>query len=142
MSTVRTIIEQKPDPKLYSVVPQQSILSAAQLMKAHRIGAAPVIEHGTLVGMISERDILNEITGPGIDPRDVSVEQIMTHNVTSISPEETWDECLIKMGTAHCRHLPVIEKGEVIGMISLRDILAVDQARCLDSYLWDATARV
>jgi len=142
MSTVRKILEQKADFSVYSVVPQQSILSAAQLMKAHNIGAAPVMKDGKLIGMISERDILNQVTGPGIDPRDLTVSQVMSDTITTISPDETWDDCLIKMGAAHCRHLPVMEQGEVLGIVSLRDILAIDQAKCLDTYLWDATARV
>ena len=141
MTTVKKMLDERLDAKIYSVVPQQSILSAAQYMRANNIGAVAVVRDRELVGMLSERDILNKVTGPGIDPRDITVSQIMSKDVATITPEESWDDCLIKMGTAHCRHLPVLENGKLIGMISLRDILAVDQAKCLDSYLWDTAAR-
>jgi CBS domain-containing protein len=141
MNTVSKILDEKPDAKVFSVVPQQSILSAAQYMKANNIGAVAVIRDGELLGMLSERDILNKVTGPGIDPRDITVNHIMSHDVATTTPNETWDDCLIKMGTTHCRHLPVLENGKLIGMISLRDIVTIDQVKCLDSYLWDAAGR-
>jgi len=141
MKTIRKIVEEKSRAGIFTVVPEQSILSAAQYMRSNNIGAVAVVREGTLSGIISERDILNKVTGPGIDPRDICVSRVMSYDVATVSPDATWDDCLIKMGTAHCRHLPVVEDDKLIGMISLRDILAVDQAKCLDAYLWDTAAR-
>ena len=141
MNTVRTILNQRPGGNIYTVVPEQTVLSAAQYMKANNIGAVIVMRDGTLSGILSERDLLIKVTGPGVDPRDLSVSKIMSPSVTIVSPDESWDDCLVKMGTAHCRHLPVVDEGRLIGMISLRDILGVDEAKCLDNYLWDTTAR-
>jgi len=79
--------------------------------------------------------------GLGVDPRDVSAGEIMSRNLTLTSPEETSKDCLIKMRSAHCRHLPVVEKGSFVGMISLRDVLGVDEAELLDTFFWDRSAR-
>lgn len=123
MKTVREILSERPQKNIYSVLPDQSVLSAAQLMKFKNLGAVPVMKENILLGIISERDMLNKVVGPGLDPRDVSVEKIMTKFLTFTSPNETISDCLSKMKNSHCRHLPVVEKTKLVGMISLRDVL-------------------
>lgn len=124
-----------------SVVPEQSVLSAAQVLRSKNVGAAVVLRDENLLGIISERDMLSKVLSPGLDPRDVIVGQIMAHELTMVSPDETWEECLNKMRGAHCRHLPVVEKGRVMGMLSLRDVLGRDEEEVLDTYLWDRFSR-
>lgn len=123
MKTVKDILGDKFHKQIYSVMPDQSVLSVAQFMKSKNVGAVPVMNNNFLVGIVSERDMLNKVVGPGLDPRDVSVERIMTNVVTVISPQDTIIDCLSKMKKSHCRHLPVIENSNLIGIISLRDVL-------------------
>ena len=85
--------------------------------------------------------MMSKVVSPGFDPRDVFVGQIMSEALTTVSPDETWEACLNKMKESHCRHLPVVENGRLLGMISLRDVLGSDEAENLDTYLWDRTAR-
>ena len=141
MKTVRDILKERSYRELPVLVPDQSVLSAAQFMRSKNIGAAGVIREDVLVGIVSERDMMSKVVSPGFDPRDVFVEQIMSEPLTTVSPEETWEACLNKMKESHCRHLPVVENGRLLGMISLRDVLGSDEAENLDTYLWDRTAR-
>ena len=141
MKNVGEILNDRPNREIFSIGTDQSVLSAAQFMRANNIGAVAVMRDNLLLGILSERDMLNKVLGPGIDPRDVFVGQIMSHQVATASSNETWEECLRKMRTLHCRHLPVVENGKFIGMISLRDVIGMDEAEFLDSYLWDRFAR-
>ena len=141
MKNVREILKDRQAREIFSVVPDQSVLSAAQFMRAKNIGAVAVIRNNLLLGILSERDMLNKVLGPGVDPRDVFVSQIMSQQVTNVSPDDTSEECLIKMRTTHCRHLPVFEKGTFAGMISLRDVMGIDESEMLDTYLWDRSVR-
>ena len=123
MKTVKQILDERRYKIIYSVRPDQSVLSAAQFMKSRNLGAVPVMKENVLLGIISERDMLNKVIGPGLDPRDVLVEKIMTRFLTFTSPQETIVNCLAKMRNSHCRHLPVVENTKLVGMISLRDVL-------------------
>ena len=141
MKRVREILNEQPPHEVYSVAPDQNVLSAAQFMRAKNIGAVVVMRNNALLGILSERDMLNKVLSPGVDPRDVFVEQIMSRHVSTASPDETGEESLIKMRTSNCRHLPVIENGQMIGMISLRELLGMTEAECLDTYLWNRFVR-
>jgi CBS domain-containing protein len=123
MKTVKEILADRFYNHIYSLVPNQSVLSAAQFMKFKNLGAVPVMKDNLLVGIVSERDMLNKVVGLGLDPRDVPVESIMSKALTVTSPQETIADCLLKMKNSHCRHLPVVENSNLIGMISLRDVL-------------------
>jgi CBS domain-containing protein len=142
MKNAGDILNDRPHREIFSVVPNQSVLSAAQFMRSKNIGAVAVIRGNLLLGILSERDMLNEMLGPGLDPRDVYVGQIMSQQVTTVSPAETWEECLNKMRKMHCRHLPVVDNGRFIGMISLREVIGSDEAEILDTYLWDRSVRM
>jgi CBS domain-containing protein len=141
MKKIREMLRTNPNHQVYTVIPEQSVLSAAQYMRAANIGAVPVLRNDVLLGVVSERDMLTKVLGPGLDPRDVFVGQIMSDQVITVSPDETWEDCMIKMRTTHCRHLPVVENHKVIGMISLREVLGATEAETLDAYLWDRTVR-
>ena len=141
MKTIREILTERAHREVYALVPDQSVLSAAQFMRSKNIGAVAVTRNGELVGIVSERDMMSKCLSPGLDPRDLFVEQIMSQPLTTASPDDTWEECLNKMKTSHFRHLPVVESGRLIGMISLRDLLGFDEAEKLDTYLWDRFAR-
>jgi len=141
MKTVAEILNELLNRQGVSVVPEQSVLSVAQLMRFKNIGAVAVMQENHLIGVVSERDMLNKVLSFGVDPRDVSAGEIMSRNLTLTSPDETSKDCLIKMRNAHCRHLPVVDKGCFVGMISLRDVLGLDEAELLDTYFWGRSVR-
>ncbi|HSE39781.1 MAG TPA: CBS domain-containing protein [Acidobacteriota bacterium] len=141
MRTVKDVLREQMRTEIYSVMPNQSVLSAAQFMESKNLGAVPVIDDGEVVGIVSERDMLRKVLGPGLDPRDVTVSKIMTHDFLATSPDENVQDCLLKMRKVHCRHLPVIQKGKLIGTISLRDILGMTEAEFLEHYLWNIEGR-
>lgn len=141
MKNVRQILNDRPQREVYSVLPDQSVLSVAQYMRFKDIGAVLVMRDNELLGIVTERDMLKKVLDRGFDPRDVSVEKIMSRHLTTVSPNESLLDCLNKLRRAHCRHLPVVEDGDVIGMVSVRDILGVDEADLIDRYLWDRNIR-
>jgi CBS domain-containing protein len=141
MKSVKEILCEQMHRQIYSVSPNQSVLSAAQYMESKNIGAVPVVDHEKVVGIVSERDMLKKVLREGIDPRDTTVEKIMTRSFLVTFPDETIEDCLIKMRKAHCRHLPVLEEGVLLGTISLRDILGITEAELLDDYLWNVRTR-
>jgi CBS domain-containing protein len=141
MRTVKDVLREQMHTEIYSVFPNQSVLSAAQFMESKNLGAVPVTLDGKVVGIISERDMLKKVLGPGLDPRDLPVSKIMTCDYLATTPDESVQDCLVKMRKAHCRHLPVMEKGKLVGTISLRDILGMTEAELLDHYLWNIEGR-
>ena len=139
---MKTVSEMLNDQReIYTLNPDQNVLSAAQFMRGKNVGAMPVVKNNVLLGIVSERDMLNKVISPGVDPRDVFVGQIMSDHITSVSPDESWEECLNKMRTEHCRHLPVVKNGRLIGMISLREVVGIEEAEWMDAYLWKRSLR-
>lgn len=142
MRTVRDALEQRPSSELYSISPDQTVFSAAQYMTAKNIGAVVVVENDELLGVISERDIMGRVVSHELDPHKVSVRAVMSTNLVVASPDESCAECGERMREAGCRHLPIVDEGKLIGMISLRDILRTDlqekveQVELLDHYVW------
>jgi len=141
MKTVREVLDERLEPEVFCVLPDQNVLSVAQLMRYKNVGAVAVTNEGVLLGVISERDVLNRVISPGLDPRHLRAEEIMTHHLQVASPDETLGECLVKMRKAHCRHLPVIENGRLYGMVSLRDLIGQCEDDFLDAFLWDRDSR-
>jgi len=120
MATLRDLIKERA---IYSVNEGQTVLEAARFMKEHSIGALPVLSNGELVGIISERDIMNRVVAAGRTAGMTTVEEIMTSNPRAVSADETVDECLFIMREFGFRHLPILDGRELKGLVSLRDIL-------------------
>jgi CBS domain-containing protein len=108
---------------LTSAPPDASVYDVARLMTQHQVGAIPILSRGELVGIFSERDLMQRVVVPGREPSATAVGEVMTHEVITASPEESVDFCLEKMRKGGYRHLPVIVAGRVISMISMRDLL-------------------
>jgi CBS domain-containing protein len=104
----------------------QTVLEVAQAMVERNIGAVPVLRDGALVGIFSERDLMKRVVVEGRDPRTTSVEEVMTENPLTVSPEENVETCLVMMRRHGFRHLPVCEGQQLRGIVSLRDILLHD----------------
>lgn len=109
-----------------TVPPSLSITEAARLMSRHHIGAVPVTDGGRLVGIFSERDVLTRVVAQGRSPDMTSVGDVMSSSLVVASVEESCEACLHRMQRAHVRHLPVLDRGRLVGIVSFRDLLAAD----------------
>lgn len=123
MATINDIIK---DRRVYSIAADSTVLEAARFMMEHSIGALPVLRDGELVGIISERDVMNRVVAAGRLPGHTQVAEVMTANPRSVSPDESVDECMFLMKEFGFRHLPVCYDKQLKGLISLRDLLLRD----------------
>lgn len=113
----------KREPTVFSLSPQDSVFEALRRMADHDVGAMMVLdEHGRLIGVFSERDYTRKIALMGKSSKDTPVRDIMTANVITVSPQTDTRDCLALMSQKKIRHLPVMDSGKVMGMISIRDI--------------------
>jgi CBS domain-containing protein len=103
-----------------------TVYDAARYMSERVIGAVPVTDRGRLVGMFTERDLMTRVVVPRRDPVVVRVREVMTREITVASPDDLRMEATAKMRRRHCRHLPVVENGRLVGVISQGDLLAED----------------
>jgi len=122
MKTVKHILKNKP-AVVYSVTPDVSVFDALKIMMEKNISALLVIEHGTLKGIFTERDYARKIILQGKSSRDTPLHEVMTRNPHTISQHEAIDHCMQLMTHNHFRHLPVVEEGSVIGMLSIGDLV-------------------
>lgn len=111
------------DRKVYSIDADKTVIEAARFMMEHNIGALPVVKDRELVGIFSERDIMNRVVAVGRGPGQTRVSEVMTPNPRSVSIDESIDECLFLMQEFGFRHLPICEGTQLKGLVSLRDIL-------------------
>src|SRR5690348_2707355 len=120
MPTINDLIK---DRRLYSVDADQSVLEAARFMMEHNIGAVPVLRQGELVGIFSERDIMNRVVAVGRLPGSTKVSEVMTANPKAVGIDETVENCMYLMREFGFRHLPILDGKELKGLVSSRDIL-------------------
>jgi CBS domain-containing protein len=120
MSLIRELMKDRP---IYSVEAERSVLEAARYMMEHNIGALPVLRNGELVGMFSERDVMNRVVAAGRTPGTTQVSEVMTANPKSVNVNETVENCLFLMREFGFRHLPVTDGKKLMGVVSLRDLL-------------------
>jgi CBS domain-containing protein len=108
---------------IWSIGPDEPVLQAIQLMSDKQIGALPVMNAEQLLGIVSERDYARKVILKGRSSAETPVSQIMTTTVVTVSPDETVHRCMELMTEKRIRHLPVVEKNKVIGMISIGDLV-------------------
>lgn len=120
MSTLRDLIR---DRRPYSVESERTVLEAARYMMEHNIGAVPVMRDGGLVGILSERDIMNRVVAVGRTPGTTAISEVMTPNPRAVAADESIEECLFIMREFGFRHLPIVDGRDVKGLVSLRDVL-------------------
>ena len=111
------------DRRVYSVDAEKTVVEAARFMMEHNIGALPVLRNGELVGMFSERDIMNRVVAVGRMPGQTRVGEVMTTNPRSVGVDESVENCLFLMSEFGFRHLPIVEGKQLKGLISVRDVL-------------------
>jgi CBS domain-containing protein len=123
MQTVRQLLESKNQHALISVSPDFTVYQALQLMAEKDVGAVLVMERGTVLGIFSERDYARRIVLLGRTSVTTAVRETMTSKVVYVQPDNTLPECMALMTERHIRHLPVMEDGLVIGMLSIGDLV-------------------
>ena len=99
------------------------VFDVAVTMTREHVGAIVVVDHDRLVGIFSERDLMTRVVVAGRDPHTTPVSEVMTRDVLTAELDEPVDHCVERMQRAGCRHLPVVQAGRVIHMLSMRDLL-------------------
>ncbi|HJW95499.1 MAG TPA: CBS domain-containing protein [Thermoanaerobaculia bacterium] len=123
MKQISELIEGHP---LILAQSSDNVRDVARKMSERNIGAIAVLDAGKLVGIFSERDLMTRVVVPGLNPDSTPVSNVMTKAIVAAAPEEEIDSALQKMQSQGCRHLPVVDDGRLMGMLSLRDLLKVD----------------
>lgn len=122
MITVKDILDQKGH-KAWTISPEAKVLEALELMAKKGLGALVVVDKGEVVGIMSERDYARKITLMGRHSQDTPVQDIMTREVYGVHYETTAEECMALMTDKHIRHLPVCKDGDLVGVISIGDVV-------------------
>ncbi len=122
MNNVRQLLRTK-GKDVWSITPGTSVLDALKLMADKNIGALMVIDGERLAGIFSERDYARKVTLKGKSSRELTVAEIMTTDVISVRPEQTIVDCMELMTEKRIRHLPVMDAGRTVGVISIGDVV-------------------
>jgi CBS domain-containing protein len=122
MQTVGQLLKIK-GTDVFSVMPQDSVLHAIEVMATRHVGALLVMNQGTLIGIISERDYARKVILKNRSSHDTPVSDIMTSPAISVTPEDTVHRCMEVMTQGRFRHLPVVKGGRVVGMLSIGDLV-------------------
>ena len=123
---MKQIAEMIEGHALIHAEPSHNVRQVARLMADRNIGAIAVLDSGRLVGVFSERDLMARVVAKGLDPDDTPVSKVMTRELVVADAGDGVDDALHKMQDRKCRHLPVVRSGKLIGMLSIRDLLQVD----------------
>ena len=123
MTTVTQILQSKPDKTVYTIGPAASVFDAVKLMAEKNIGALPVVEGGKIVGVITERDYARKIVLMARSSKETPVREVMTSQVMYVHPRQTSEECMALMTENRVRHLPVMDQGRLIGLVSIGDLV-------------------
>src|SRR3546814_74251 len=143
MKTAAQLVRLKSvqNQQVHSIAPEQTVLEALQIMAEKNVGALPVIEDGQVVGVFSERDYARKMVLQGRSSVGTSVRTVMSAPVVSADSQQSIDRCMEVMTDSHLRHLPVLDNGQLIGLLSIGDLVKeaiVEQAdliRQLEHYI-------
>jgi len=120
--TVRTLLARKHSD-VWSISPNATVFDAIQLMADKNVGALPVVDNSRLVGLISERDYARKVILKGRFSKDTPVRDIMTLELFTVTPSDSITKCIRVMTEKRVRHLPVVEGTNMIGIVSIGDVL-------------------
>ncbi len=121
MNKVRDLLRYKP-PEVWTIGPYATVFQALELMAEKNVGALPVLEGGKLVGMFSERDYARKCILMGRHSKETRVVELMSSPVVTVDPSMAVEECLEVMTNRKLRHLPVMDGGQLTGMVTIGDI--------------------
>ena len=122
MRTVRQLLEAK-SPEVIAIGPDAPVIDAIRLMAERQIGALLVMEGPRLAGILSERDYARKVVLQGRSSKDTPVRDIMTSGVVTVAPGDSIDHCMQLVTDRRIRHLPVLEGGAVVGVLSIGDLV-------------------
>lgn len=122
VTTVRQILDHK-GTGVHSVTPGMSVFDALKVMADHDVGAVLVIEKDRLAGIFTERDYARRVVLKGLTSKDATVGELMTPNVCTVTPSQTVEDIMSIMTENRFRHLPVVERGQIVGIVSIGDIV-------------------
>lgn len=141
MLTVQNLLDSKPSDTIWSVTPQHMVIDAIQIMAEKNIGAVVIMDGKKLVGIFSERDYVRKGIIQGRKSKTTPVTEVMTSNVFTVSPGMSINDCMKLFSEKHIRHLPVVFNGELLGVLSISDIVnaiineQADRIELLEKYL-------
>lgn len=127
---IRTLVEGQ---EVAASPKNTTVVEAARLMKQRQVGALMVVEDGKLIGIFTERDALIRVVAEGRDARTTEIGEVMTRNPQAIHPDKPFADALRMMHECRFRHVPVVEDGRPIGMVSARDALGPE----LEDVVWE-----
>jgi CBS domain-containing protein len=123
MKSVKAILG---DQTTVTVERTTSVQDAARVMADHRIGSLGVLEEGRLVGIFTERDVMTRVVAAGLDAANTPVHEVMSSDLIVAGLDESYEDCLTRMQHARVRHLIVLDGGRLAGIVSIRDLMALD----------------
>jgi CBS domain-containing protein len=109
---------------IHAVPESATISDAVDVMNANRIGSVLVLDGSELHGIVSERDVLHRVIGEGRSARSTFVHEVMTRRLWTVAPDTSVQEAMALVSASRCRHLPVLDNGSLIGLISIGDLMA------------------
>ena len=140
MATVKNCIDQK-SAAVISLTPADSVFQALELMKTNKIRSIMIIDDGSLTGIVTQGDCAIKVLLPGWNAKQTLLSTIMTKNPVTVAMSDELGACMNTMASRNIRHLPIIEKGKVLGMVSIGDIVKDiirqqgDQIKQLETYI-------
>jgi CBS domain-containing protein len=126
----------------FTIQPTASVSDAVRLMAAHNVGIVAVVDDERLIGVFSERDLLQRVVAQGRPPESTRLAEVMTTTLITAEADEDYQSAMLRMDQANIRHLPVIERGRLLSMLSIRDLMRVEmiaqgqELQHLHSYLY------
>jgi CBS domain-containing protein len=141
MCKVKEILKKKEN-EIYSVAPDATIMAALKLMANYGIGVVLVIENSKILGIFSERDCVNDLATENNSLLQAPIKQYMTSPVYYVTPDQTLEDCMNVMTAKNIRHLPVLQGDDVVGMVSIGDVIKTligerdESIKDLEQLLW------
>ena len=126
MKQLAELIEDRP---LVHVAMSDRVSDVARRMREKNVGAVAVLDGEKLVGIFSERDVVTRVVADNLDAAQTPIGVVMTKDLIVADPSEDIDDAVQKMVAGNCRHLPIVKGGNLLGMISIRDLLQIDDER-------------
>jgi CBS domain-containing protein len=120
MATIRDLLINRT---IHYIQPHQTVFEAAKYMVECNVGAVPVLDGTTLVGIFSERDIMSKVVTRQLDPQHTPIAEVMSTTLRTLAPNSSCEDAMVMMQTHGIRHLPVCEGNTLVGFLSLRDLL-------------------
>jgi CBS domain-containing protein len=123
VNTVALILKAKQHQSVLTIAPTATVMDAVRMMAEYNIGGLPVVEGDRIVGIVTERDYARKVALQGRSSEQTLVRDIMTSQVMYVSPAQTTEECMALMTDKRLRHLPVLDEGRLVGLISIGDLV-------------------